>query len=214
MWIKVHGKKVHVPCSTADKPTHTAVRKGLSAMNGAWLLPASFSLPDAELTCHFPCAVKAFVTVIACFLFLLISLSREWSSRIESAMVCDSTVLLRLRWQPAVFWLTECSSEICMKLFFHGSAGWWKEEVEGAGGWLSGHSGAGRLIRLCLPASAPVPCPWPGVWWGETTLVLTNHLQFLLISPKKSLSINANCDLRYMNGNLEWNPWSLEVENL
>lgn len=134
----------NVPCFTADKPTHIAVRKGLSAVSGAWLLPANLSLPDAELTCHFPCAVKAFVTVIACFLFLLISLSREWSSRIESAMVCNSTVLLRLRWQPAVFWLTGCSSKICMKLFFHGSAEWWKEEVEGTGGRLSGHSGVGR----------------------------------------------------------------------
>lgn len=152
-----------MPCSTADKPTHTAVRKGLSAMSGAWLLPASFSLPDAELTCHFPCAVKAFVTVIACFLFLLISLSREWSSRIESAMVCDSTVLLRLRWQPAVFWLTGCCSKICMKLFFHGSAGWWKEEVEGAGSWLSGHSGAGRAYQ----AAPACFCSWAlPLTWG------------------------------------------------
>lgn len=107
---------------------------------GAQLLPASFTLPDDELTCHSPSAVKDFVMVIARFLFLLISLSREWSSRIGTAMVCDSTALLRFRWQPAVFWLTGCSSKICMKLFFHGSAGWWTGRTR----W--GRAGVGCLV--------------------------------------------------------------------
>lgn len=193
-----------------SRQTHPTVRKDSSAVSrterGAKWLPASFSLPDDELTCHFPCAVKAFVTVIARFLFLLISLSREWSSRIESAMVCDSTVLLRLRWQPAVFWLTGCPSKICMKLFFRGSAAWWRRKEPP--GQRSLGSGQDRLD--CGSSCLPLPWPWPGLWRGETALVLASHFQFRLSSPKKSLSINANCALRYAKGNLEGSPEALK----
>lgn len=136
-----------------SRQNHAVRRRMLSAVSCTGGERSDYQLtpacPRDELTCHFPRAVKAFVTVIACFLFLLISLSGEWSGRIESATVCDSRALVRLYWQRAVFWLTGCSSKICMKLFFHRSPGWWRRK-----GWQwsrraacpfgtrQGHSGA------------------------------------------------------------------------
>lgn len=112
------------------------------------------------------------------FLFLLISLSREWSSRIGSAMVCDSTVL---RWQPTVFWLPGCFFKICSHLFFCGSAGWCRRKRgrDRAGAQLPGHSRAGRPTwaeRLASPDALSVTqalvklCPEISqkVFWNET----------------------------------------------